>query len=66
MKPETKKRLEDFIERAEHIRSFSYFEGKAKMIGFEIKNVNGKQQIDFYQPSGVLAKFCNELILGYC
>lgn len=51
MKPETKKRLEDFIERAEHIRSFSYFDGKDKIVGFEIKEVNGEQQIDFYQPS---------------
>jgi len=51
MKLETKKRLEDFIERAEHIRTFSYFEGKEKIVGFEIKEVNGKQQIDFYQPS---------------
>lgn len=51
MKPENKKRLEDFVERAEHIRRFSYFEGKDRMVGFEVKEIYGEQQIDFYQPS---------------
>ncbi len=51
MKPKTKKRLRDFIERAEHIRSFSYFDGKDKIVGFKIMEVNGKQQIEFHQPS---------------
>jgi hypothetical protein len=51
MKPESKKLLEDFIERAEHIRNFSYFEGKENIAGFDVKEVNGEQQIDFYQPS---------------
>ena len=37
IKPETKKRLENFIERAERIRSFSYFDGKDKIVGFEVK-----------------------------
>jgi hypothetical protein len=48
MKLETKKRLEDFIERAEYIRSFSYFEGKEKIVRIEIKEVDGVQQVDFF------------------
>ena len=50
MRPETKKRPEDFIERAEHIRNFSYFEGKDKIAGFEIEKVGGDLQVNFYQP----------------
>jgi hypothetical protein len=50
MRSETKKRLEDFIERAEHIRTFSYFEGKEDIAGFKMKKVGDKWLADFYQP----------------
>ena len=51
VKLENKKRLEDFVERAEHIRNFSYFEGGKNIVGFEAKKEAEKWQIDFYQPS---------------
>ncbi len=51
MKPETQKRLEDFIERAEKIRSYSYLEGNDDIVGFTLNKVGDKWQADYYQPS---------------
>lgn len=53
MKPETKKRLEDFVERAEEIRTYSYFDGGKNIVGFEVGvGEGGKElQADFYQPN---------------
>ena len=51
IKPETHKRLKDFIERAEKIRRFSYFDGKERIAGFEINKINDNWQVDFYQPN---------------
>jgi hypothetical protein len=51
IKPETQKRLEDFVRRVDYVRSLSYLEGKDKIVGFELKKVGCKWQADFYQPS---------------
>lgn len=51
MKPETKKRLEEFVERAEKIRTYSYLDGKDDIIGFTMNKVGDKWQVDYYQPS---------------
>ena len=51
MKPETRKRLEDFVERAEKIRSYSYLDGKDGIVGFTLNKVGDKWQADFYQPT---------------
>jgi hypothetical protein len=51
MKPETKKRLEEFVERAEKIRTYSYLDGKDDIIGFTMNKVGDNWQVDYYQPS---------------
>lgn len=51
IKPETQKRLEDFVKRVDYVRSLSYFEGGEEIVGFELKKVGDKWQADFYQPS---------------
>lgn len=51
MKPENKQRLEEFVERAEKIRTYSYLDGKDKMVGFTINKVEDNWQVDYYQPS---------------
>jgi hypothetical protein len=50
MNSESRKRLEDFIERAEYIQSLSYLENADNLGGFKISQVNGKSLIEFYQP----------------
>jgi hypothetical protein len=47
MKPDSKKRLEEFVKRAEYIRRLSYFDGGENIIGFEIV---GEHEINFHQP----------------
>ena len=51
LKTETRNRLEEFIKRADYIRSLSYLDGKDNIVGGEIKKVGDKWQVDFYQPS---------------
>jgi len=51
IKPETQKRLEDFIKRVDYVRSLSYLEGKEKIVGFKVNRMEDKLQADFYQPS---------------
>jgi hypothetical protein len=50
MKPELKKRLEDFVERAELIQTYSYFKNSENIIGFELRKVGDQWQVDFSQP----------------
>lgn len=50
MKPETRKRLEDFVERAELIQTYSYLKNLDNIVGFKIKKEGDKGKIDFYQP----------------
>jgi len=50
MKPETRKRLVDFIKRAELIQTYSYLDNTKNIVGLEIKKVGKKWQIDFHQP----------------
>lgn len=51
IKPETQKRLEDFIERAEKIRNYYCLDGKENIVGFSLNKIGDKWQADFYQPS---------------
>lgn len=51
MEPESRKRLEDFVERAEYIRSLSYLEDSDDLVGGIITQVDGKWQVEFHQPS---------------
>jgi hypothetical protein len=51
LRTETIERLQEFIKRAEYIRTFSYLEEQDRIAGFEIKKVGDKFQVDFYQPS---------------
>jgi NurA-like 5'-3' nuclease len=51
MKPESRKRLEDFVERAELIQTYSYFENSENIVGFQIKKVGDKWAVDFHQPA---------------
>ena len=50
MKPESKKRLEYFIERADYIESLKYLDGGEEIVGARGKNVNGKLEFEFFQP----------------
>ncbi len=50
MEPESKKRLEDFIERADYIESLSYLDGGEEIVGFKGKKVDGKLEVEFFQP----------------
>jgi len=50
MKTETRKRLEDFIERAELIQTYSYMSNSENIVGGEIKIVGDKWQVEFHQP----------------
>ncbi|MBN8581428.1 MAG: hypothetical protein J0L96_12215 [Anaerolineae bacterium] len=47
MKLDSKRQLEDFIERAEKIRKFSYLNEGENIVGFQIIG----EKIDFYQPT---------------
>ncbi len=47
MKPESKKRLEEFAKRAEYIRHLHYLDGGKDIVGLEI---TGPHEIKFYQP----------------
>lgn len=47
MKLDSKRQLEDFIERAEKVRKFSYLDGGENILGFQISD----ERIDFYQPT---------------
>lgn len=51
IKPETQKRLEDYIKRVDYVKSLSYLDGKDKIVGGEMKKVGDKWQVDFYQPT---------------
>ena len=53
LKTETIERLQEFIKRAEYIRTLSYLEAKDKIVGFETQKVGDKWQVDFYQPSSL-------------
>ena len=50
MKPESRKRIEEFIKRVDYIESLSYLDGGEKIVGAEGKLVNGKLEYDFFQP----------------
>jgi hypothetical protein len=50
MKVEVRKRLNDFIERVELMRSYSHFNDPEKIIGFVLHKVEDGWQVDFYQP----------------
>lgn len=50
MRTESKKLLELFVEKAEQLRSLSYFEGGENIMGFEITEDDGSPQIDFNYP----------------
>lgn len=47
MKPESKKRLEEFVRRAEYIRHLHYLDGGKDIVGFKIV---GPHEIKFHQP----------------
>jgi hypothetical protein len=51
MKPESKRRLEDFVERAELIQTYSYFNNREKIVGFNIHKDQDQWQVDFFQPN---------------
>ncbi|MFN8399317.1 MAG: hypothetical protein U0X74_04820 [Anaerolineales bacterium] len=50
MKLESKKRLNDFVERAERIRNYSYFDNGEKIVGFKVRKLDVGMKIDYYQP----------------
>jgi hypothetical protein len=50
MKFESRKRLEDFIERAKLIQTYSYFSNSENIIGFEIHKVDDEWKVYFHQP----------------
>lgn len=51
MEPKSRKRLEDFVERAELIQTYSYIKNSENIVGFQLKKVGDKWQVDFYQPN---------------
>lgn len=50
MRPESKRRLEEFVKRAEYIRSLSYLENGEHIVGGKITEIDGKPRVDFFQP----------------
>lgn len=50
MKTETRKRLEDLVERADLIQTFSYLNNAENLVGGEIKKIGDKWQVEFFQP----------------
>jgi len=51
MNPASRKRLEDFVERVEYLQSLSYLENANDLVGGKITQVDGKWQVEFYQPN---------------
>ena len=51
MNPASRKRLEDFAERVEYLQSLSYLENANDLVGGKITQVDGKWQVEFYQPN---------------
>lgn len=51
IKPETQKRLEEFIRRVDYVTKLSNLDGKEKIAGAEAKKVGDKWQVNFFQPS---------------
>jgi hypothetical protein len=50
MEKESRKRLEDFIERAELIQTYSYLNNSENIVGGEIKKIGDVLQVEFFQP----------------
>jgi hypothetical protein len=50
MNPDTRKILEDFVERSESIQASSYLNNSQDIIGLEARVQDGEWQIDFHQP----------------
>jgi hypothetical protein len=47
---ENQKRLEDFVKRAELVQAYSYMKNPESIIGAKSKWVDGKLQVEFFQP----------------
>lgn len=52
MNSETRKKLEEFVKRAEYIESLSYFDGEENISGMKAKKEGDHWDIEFYQPNG--------------
>lgn len=50
MKKTSRKRLENFIERANYVETLSYLDNGESIAGLEAKFVDGQWQVEFYEP----------------